>query len=101
MSDLTGERGAGYDPRNKMAEAFIRGFQAGAERPEDGGDGDAMYQAFRDWYDRCRRCEAPIVNHPRWGWIHVEPSAGDHSRYAAAETLAPPASVGPQGSTDG
>lgn len=38
--------------RNQLAEAFIRGFEAGAERPEDAGDGDAMYQAFRSWSGR-------------------------------------------------
>lgn len=37
--------------RNQLAEYFIRGFQAGAERPQDAGDGDAMYQAFRDYHD--------------------------------------------------
>lgn len=35
--------------RNRLAEAFIRGMQAGAEHPQDTGDGDAMYQRFRDW----------------------------------------------------
>lgn len=35
--------------RGTLAEAFIRGFQAGAERPQDAGDGDAMGDAFRSW----------------------------------------------------
>lgn len=37
--------------KNRMAEAFIRGIQAGADEPELAGDGDAMYQAFRSWWD--------------------------------------------------
>lgn len=37
--------------RNHLAEAFIRGLQRGADEPELAGDGDAMYQAFRDWQD--------------------------------------------------
>jgi hypothetical protein len=35
----------------RLAEAFIRGFQEGAEFPDDSGDGDAMYRHFRDWCD--------------------------------------------------
>lgn len=35
--------------RNQLAEAFLRGIEAGAESPELSGDGDAMYQAFKDW----------------------------------------------------
>lgn len=37
--------------RNRLAEAFIRGVEAGAEEPSLAGDGDAMYQAFRLWAD--------------------------------------------------
>lgn len=37
--------------RNLLAEAFIRGLEVGADDPELAGDGDAMYQAFRDWID--------------------------------------------------
>ena len=36
-----------------IAEAFIRGMEAGAERPDDAGDGDAMGQAFRAWRCQC------------------------------------------------
>lgn len=35
--------------RGKRAEAYIRGMQAGFENPELCGDGDAMYQSFREW----------------------------------------------------
>lgn len=45
--------------RNQLAEAFICGMQVGAEQPDLTGDGDEMYQAFRDWIDRrteCRSC---------------------------------------------
>jgi hypothetical protein len=42
---------AGRSLRNQLAEAFIRGVEAGAERPELAGDGDAMYAAFRGWKD--------------------------------------------------
>lgn len=38
--------------RNRLAEAFIAGLQRGADQPDVTGDGDAMYQAFRDWIDR-------------------------------------------------
>ncbi len=37
--------------RNKLAEAFIRGIQVGANEPDIAGDGDKMYQAFRNWID--------------------------------------------------
>jgi hypothetical protein len=37
--------------RNRLAEAFIRGIEAGAEEPSLAGDGDAMYEAFRRWAD--------------------------------------------------
>lgn len=37
--------------RNRIAEAFIRGIQIGADDPELAGDGDAMYAAFRQWAD--------------------------------------------------
>lgn len=40
---------AGRTERNRLAEAFIRGVEAGAERPDLAGDGDAMYEAFRQW----------------------------------------------------
>lgn len=67
------------EPRNRLAEAFIRGFEAGSERPEDAGDGDAMYQAFRDWQDfeyppdpRCKH-EFPL---PSW----VGPDQADPCR---------------------
>ena len=35
--------------RNQLAEAFIRGVEAGSESPEIAGDGDAMYEEFRRW----------------------------------------------------
>lgn len=35
--------------RNRLAEAFIRGIEIGAEFPSLAGDGDAMYEAFRQW----------------------------------------------------
>lgn len=37
--------------RNVLAEAFIRGVEAGADDPAIAGDGDAMYAAFRAWKD--------------------------------------------------
>jgi hypothetical protein len=37
--------------RNVLAEAFIRGLERGANEPDIAGDGEAMYQAFRDWID--------------------------------------------------
>lgn len=40
--------------RNRLAEAFIRGIEAGAEEPTLAGDGDAMYEAFRRWADGAR-----------------------------------------------
>ena len=42
---------AGRSERNVLAEAFIRGIEAGAEEPWLAGDGDAMYAAFRRWRD--------------------------------------------------
>lgn len=38
--------------RDRLAEAFIRGLEVGAETPSLAGDGDEMYQAFRDWMDK-------------------------------------------------
>lgn len=34
-----------------QVRAFLAGFQAGAEYPDDSGDGDSMYQHYRDWRD--------------------------------------------------
>ncbi len=36
-------------PRSELAEAFIRGVEYGAEFPDVASDGDAMYEAFRQW----------------------------------------------------
>ena len=38
--------------RDRLAEAFINGYQAGAENPEASGDGNTMYQSFCNWFDR-------------------------------------------------
>lgn len=35
--------------RNRLAEAFIRGIEVGAEYQDLAGDGDAMYDEFRKW----------------------------------------------------
>lgn len=41
--------------RNRLAEAFIRGIETGAEEPTLAGDGDAMYEAFQRWVDNTQR----------------------------------------------
>lgn len=41
--------------RDALAHAFISGFVAGSERPQDAGDSDAMGQAYRDWRAQCER----------------------------------------------
>ena len=40
---------------NRLAEAFIRGMEAGAEEPELCGDGDAMYKRFKKWLEEGKR----------------------------------------------
>lgn len=42
---------AGREHRNQLAEAFIRGLEVGANEPDLAGEGDAMYAAFRRWWD--------------------------------------------------
>jgi hypothetical protein len=45
--------------RDKLAEAFIRGLEVGAEAPWLASDGDAMGDAFRTWAARRHEHDLP------------------------------------------